>query len=102
MTQQYLVGELSVLLGLLQETAPDAAAVREIARLRDEAETRTPAGLASVMARALALADRLCWESLSRTDAAAFARQAEAAAFARQAEAAAALHEFGVCAGLIE
>jgi hypothetical protein len=42
--------------------------------------------------RALALADGLCWESLSCGDVAAFTRQAKASAV---------LHQFGVCAGLL-
>lgn len=92
MTQQYLVGELSALLGLLQAVTPDPASAGDLARLRHEAETRPAAGLASVAVRALALTDGLCWESLTR---------AEAAVFARQAELSAELHEFSVCAGLL-
>jgi hypothetical protein len=42
--------------------------------------------------RALALADDLCWESLSQGDTAAFARQSRASAVLRQ---------FGACARLL-
>src|ERR1022692_4309590 len=42
---------------------------------------------------ALALTDGRCWESLNRGDLAAFTRQAKVCAE---------LHEFGVCAGLLE
>jgi hypothetical protein len=46
-----------------------------------------------VAARALALAEGLCRESLSRGDTAAFTRQAALCAE---------LHQFGVCAGLVK
>jgi hypothetical protein len=46
-----------------------------------------------VTVRALALTDGLCWDSLNRGDTAAFTRQAAVCAE---------LHEFGVCAGLLE
>jgi hypothetical protein len=42
---------------------------------------------------ALALAEGLCWDSLTRGDTAAFCRQAAVCAE---------LHEFGVCAGLLK
>lgn len=45
------------------------------------------------MAQALALADQVCWDSLSRGDARAFDRQA---AICTE------LHLFGACAGLID
>ena len=93
MTQQYLLGELSLILGELQAVAANEAAVRDIARLRREAEAGSLAALASVAARALKLADGWCWDSLLRGDSAAFARQAAICAE---------LWEFAVCAGLIE
>jgi len=76
MTCQYLVGELSVRLEQLQATA-GAAAAPGVARLRTDVEAASPAGLAGVSARAMALADALCWESLSRGNIAAFNHQAE-------------------------
>ena len=91
MTQQYLIGELSVLLGQLQAvTARDAA--RDVARLRHQVEMGPLMGLGSAALRALALADGLCWESLSCGDVEAFARQAAISADLRQ---------FGACARLI-
>jgi hypothetical protein len=48
--------------------------------------------LGGVAARALALTERCCWDSLCRGDEAAFTRQAAAGT---------ALREFGVCAGLL-
>jgi len=93
MTQQYLAGELSSLLGELQTVAPNGAWARDLARLRHEAETWSLPALSSVAVRALVVTDDLCWDSLTRADAGAFARQA-----ALGAE----LYEFGVCAGLLE
>jgi hypothetical protein len=46
-----------------------------------------------LIARALALTEGLCWDSLNRGDTAAFARQAAVCAE---------LHDFGACAGLLK
>jgi hypothetical protein len=91
MTQQYLIGELSVRLEQLQAVAADGAA-REVARLRHQVETGPATGLAPAADHALTLADGLCWESLSRGDVAAFTRQARISADLRL---------FGVCARLL-
>lgn len=93
MTQQYVAGELSLLLGELQTVATDQAWARDLARLRREAETWPVPALWSVASRALVVTDGLCWDSLARADAATFDRQA-----ALGAE----LHEFGICAGLLD
>jgi hypothetical protein len=93
MTQNYLVGELSLLLGQLQTITSSEALAREVASLRYEAETTSPAGLPSVTVRAVMLTDGLCWDSLTHADTATFSRQATVCAE---------LHEFGVCAGLLE
>jgi hypothetical protein len=74
MTRQYLIGELSVRLERLQATTGQAAP--ELARLRAEVETGPLTGLPSATERAMALADELCWDSLSRGGTAAFAAQA--------------------------
>lgn len=58
----------------LQATSGQAAA--EVGRLRTEVETGPLAGLPSASGRAIALADELCWDSLSRGDVAGFAEQA--------------------------
>jgi len=92
MTQQYLVGELSLLLAHLQVLATDDECAVRVADLRLMAEERGPSALAGVEVRALEIVDRLCWSSLQRGDVAAFARQAAAGVQ---------LWEFGVCAGLI-
>jgi hypothetical protein len=92
MTRHYLAGELSVLLARLESVATGRAATVEAARLRRQAETRPLSALAEVVVRALALDDGLCWDSLTRGDEAAFARQARVGAD---------LREFGVCAGLL-
>ncbi len=93
MTQQYLAGELSLLLAQLQAVATDTAGVRDLARLRQEAETMPLLALPSVAVRALELADSVCWDSLTRGDTTAFVRQASICAE---------LWQFGVCAGLLE
>ena len=93
MTRQYVAGELSLRLGQLQAVAADQDRAREVGRLRYEAETVPPARLGSVVARALGLADRLCWDSLGCGDALAFSRQAAICAE---------LWEFGICARLVE
>jgi hypothetical protein len=64
MTQQYLAGELSVLLARLEAVATDQTAVREIAQLRRGAEIGPVTALPSMVVRALALTDRLCWVGL--------------------------------------
>jgi hypothetical protein len=93
MTQQYLAGELSLLLGRLQAAATNQRSLRDVARLRREAETEPLAALASVVVRALQLTDGLCWDSLEL---------GETAAFFGQAAFCAELREFGVCAGLLD
>jgi hypothetical protein len=93
MTWQYLAGELSVLLGHLQAAATTEASRREAWSLRQAAETQPVAALGSVTVDALILTERLCWDSLSLGDMAAFNRQAAAGAE---------LHDFGVYAGLLK
>jgi hypothetical protein len=93
MTQNYLAGELSLLLAQLEAVVTDQASVGDVAGLRREAETRPVTALPSVVARALDLTDGLCWDSLQRGDTEAFSRQAWVGTE---------LREFGVCAGLLE
>jgi hypothetical protein len=92
MTQEYLVGETSMLLALLESATSDDVHRAEISRLRHDAERTPPGGLSSIAARALRLADRLCWESLDRGDTEAFGRQCSCEA---------ALRDFCICAQLI-
>lgn len=93
MTQQYLIGELSLILGELQGVATTEAAMRAVGRLRREVETGSFKTLPSVAARALALTDGWCWDSLVRGDSAAFAKQAAICGE---------LWDFAVCACLLE
>ena len=74
MIWEYLAGELSVLLEKLQ-AATDAPA-GDLTSLRHQVEDGPTAELDAELARALAAADRLCWDSLARGDIDAFARQA--------------------------
>jgi len=96
MTQQYIAGELSVLLGWLQAAAAadedGARCAGEVARLRRAAETSPICTLADVEVRALQLADGLCWACLGRGDPGTFERLASVGAQ---------LREFGVCSGLL-
>jgi hypothetical protein len=93
MTRQYLAGELSVLLGHLQAATTTEASGRDAWSLRRAAETEPITTLGFVTIRALALTERLCWDSLS---------QGNIAAFNRQAAVCAELHDFGVFAGLLK
>jgi hypothetical protein len=91
MTQDYLIGELSVRLERLQSAS--AGTARDLAQLRRRVETRPAAELRAETVQALALADRVCWDSLSRGDTATFDRQAAATAD---------LRVFGICARLLD
>jgi hypothetical protein len=93
LTQQYLIGEASVLLAELEASGTDPDATRELARLRREAETGPVSRLGPVALRALELTDELCRESLRRGDALAFARQCACGAE---------LREFCLCAQLAD
>jgi hypothetical protein len=93
MTQQYLAGGLSVILGEVQAAATTEARARQVWDLRLEVESAPVSALPSAAARALALINSLCWESLARGDTAAFARQAAICSE---------LHDFGVCARLLD
>ena len=92
MTQQYLVGEMSMLLARLEALTDDGESARGLRRLRREAELRGVCVLAGVEVRALELADRMCWRSLYDGDLGRFALQAATSAQ---------LRDFGVCAGLL-
>lgn len=93
MTQEYLVGELSARLGQLQAAAQLPAACEDVARLRRRVENGPVTWLPGELTQALALAEQMCWDSLSRGDAWAFDRQAALCADLRL---------FGACAGLID
>ena len=93
MTRQYVAGELSVLLAHVQAVTSTEAAGRDAWCLRHAAETEPIPALGWVAERALALTEGLCWDSLCRGDTAAFLRQAAVCAE---------LHDFGVCAGLLD
>lgn len=91
MTQQYLIGEFAARLGQLEAVAAKGAA-RDVACLRREVENGAPNALPPAAARAMELADSICWQSLARGDVAAFARQAAVSAD---------LQLFSVCARLL-
>ncbi|WP_089107188.1 hypothetical protein [Streptomyces hyaluromycini] len=93
LTQQYLVGEASVLLAELQAAGTDTVATREIACLRREAEMGPVSRLGCVARRALELTDELCRDSLRRGDVLTFVRQCACGAE---------LREFCLCAQLAD
>jgi hypothetical protein len=92
MTQQYLAGELSSLLGALQAATADTASKRAVADLRRDAERVPTAALHSVAKHALEAANRICWDALARGDTAALVREVVICGE---------LWEFAVCAGLL-
>lgn len=91
MTQRYVAGELSALIGDLcrQDSSGFAAALRE---LRYRVECAPLSGLALLAAQALDMADATCWAALERGDLDAFTHRAADAAV---------LREFAVCAALL-
>ena len=93
MTQQYLAGELSVLLAEMQTTVSNQDTACAVTHLRAAAETRPVGSLAAVAVQALNLINAACWASVAGGDIDAFSRQARVAAE---------LHDFGVCAGLLD
>lgn len=93
MTQQYLAGEMSLLLAQLRAVSADPTFAGQLESLRGEAENRPVTALRSVAVRAIRLTDVLCWDSVGRGDVASFDRQAAASAE---------LYEFGLCAGFLE
>lgn len=92
MTQEYLVGELSILLARLQALSDDDGLVQAMGQLRSEVEDRGLGGLADVELRALETTDRLCWASLANGNLTAFEQIAEAGAE---------LRDFGICSGIL-
>lgn len=91
MTQQYLIGELSVRLTDLQ-AAVGRGRAEDVARLQREVENGPVSALASAAERAIAMADVACWQSLTTGNVVAFNRQASVSADLRL---------FGVCARLL-
>ena len=95
MTQQYPSGELPALLARLQAVTTTETARRNAWSLRHEAGTAPIPALGSVTVRALALAENLCWDSLSRGDTMAFtARRRSATSCESSAHAPACLRRF--------
>jgi hypothetical protein len=90
-TRDYLIGEVSVRLERLQSVTGREAG-HDVALLRQHVETEPLTLLAASVARALALADELCWDSLFSGAMVAFDKQARISADLRQ---------FGLCACLL-
>ena len=78
MTQQYLVGQFSALLGDLEPTAAEWQPA--VHGLRREVESSPVAMLPEFADKATALADTTCWAALHRGDVTRFSSCAKAAA----------------------
>ena len=91
-TQQYLIGQFSVLLDGLQPPAGERLAVA-VRHLRREVESCPPWMLGGLAHEAIDLSDVICWDALERGDASGFGRYASAAF---------ALGEFTDSAGLMD
>lgn len=75
MTWHYIAGELSQLLGELQEVTSDEAVALEISNLRRDVEVVPYPLLVHIAAQSLALANDICRISLARGDSVSFMRQ---------------------------
>ena len=89
MTQQYLVGQFSALLGDLERTAAEWQPA--VHRLRRDVESSPVAMLPELADKATELTDAICWAAL---------QQGDATRFCSSAKVAAALGEFIDSAGL--
>jgi len=90
-TQQYLIGQFSALLGDLQRP-PGECLAETVHDLRREVES-SPFAMLPVLAReAMSLTDMICWVALERGDSSGFCRYAKVAV---------ALGEFTDSAGLV-
>jgi hypothetical protein len=84
MTEQYIIGELSVRLVQLEAAAPTEESAVEFARLRVRAETAPFESLPNMALEALYLIRGLCRDSLARGDLQALTSQATMAAELRE------------------
>jgi hypothetical protein len=83
-TEQYIIGELSVRLVQLEAVAPTKESAVEFARLRVKAETAPFESLPNMALEALYLIRGLCRDSLARGDLQALTSQATMAAELRE------------------
>ena len=90
MTQEYIVGQFSTLLGELQTSLGEYSAV--VSQVRREVESSPVGHLPDLVSKALGLTEAMCWAALGRGDAAGFDCCATAAG---------ALWDFADSAGLL-
>ena len=91
MTQQYILGELSILIaGLCQERSPWLAVAMDDLQFRVECAPLW--ALPALVSEAMELADAACWTSLEGGDVDAFIWEATEAEH---------LRDFAACAGLL-
>jgi hypothetical protein len=89
-TQQYLIGQFSLLLGDLR--APPGELLTAVRALRREVECSSVSVLPRMAREAIGLTDTICWAALERGDVSGFCGCARAAA---------ALSEFADSAGFL-
>jgi hypothetical protein len=77
MTQQYIIGELSALLGEFQPP-PGERLAAAVHALRREVESSSLATLPWLAHQAMDLTDAICWAALEQGDSSAFCRNAKA------------------------
>ena len=82
MTQQYLVGQFSLLLGDLRP--PPGEWLAAVGKLRREVECAPVSVLPRLAYEALGLADMICWAALEQGDVSGFCGCSEAAAALRE------------------
>lgn len=90
MTQQYLTGQFSLLLGDLR--APPGEWLTAVIELRREVECSSVSVLPRLAREAMGLTDMICWAALE---------QGDVNGFRGCARAAAELREFAECAGFL-
>jgi hypothetical protein len=83
MTQQYIVGEFSLLLAGLQPVS-DELLSEAVGKLRHEVECGPLARLPRLAREAMSLTDSICWAALERGDVSGFRRYADAAVALRE------------------
>lgn len=75
MTWHYIAGELSLLLGEMQDLSRDEVVASKISNLRKEVETAPLTALADVAFQSLELANEMCRHSLALGDSQSFVQQ---------------------------
>lgn len=78
MTQQYIVGQFSILLEELQSSSDPWPKL--VGKLRQEVESSPPSALPGLAAETIDLAETICWSALEQGEVSLFYRCAKTAA----------------------